>query len=93
MTIDDFNEIIGARLSAGDVHTLAGLVFTTLGRKPAPGEHVEIDGAKLTSKRWTALAFRPSRCRCLDRRRQTDQPNLTEAGLQRIAWLALVSQI
>lgn len=57
LTIDDFNETYGTGLPEEDVHTLAGLVFTTVGRLPRRGEKVtaadvtleveELDGARI----------------------------------------------
>jgi len=48
MTIDDFNETVGTQLPKDDARTLAGLVFHELGRRPDPGDVVEIDGVRLT---------------------------------------------
>jgi putative hemolysin len=58
MTVDDFNEMTGNALPQDGAHTLAGLVFDTLGRRPEPGERVvvgalelavrEVDGARIT---------------------------------------------
>ncbi len=57
LTIDDFNETFATRLPEEDAHTLAGLVFTSLGRLPTRGEQVtaedvtleveELDGARI----------------------------------------------
>lgn len=56
-TIDDFNETYGTALPEEDAHTLAGLVFTAIGRLPHRGEKVtsedvlleveELDGARI----------------------------------------------
>jgi len=48
MTIDDFNETVGTQLPKDDARTLAGLVFHELGRRPNPGDAVELDGVRLT---------------------------------------------
>jgi putative hemolysin len=48
MTIDDFNEELGTELPQNGPHTMAGLVFHMLGRRPQPGESVEVDGVELT---------------------------------------------
>ena len=58
LTIDDFNETVGTALPQRGARTLAGLVFTRLGRRPAVGDTVdvgdvhvrvvEIDGARIT---------------------------------------------
>jgi len=42
MTIDDFNESVGAELPQEGVRTMAGLVFGALGHRPAPGESVAV---------------------------------------------------
>ena len=47
MTIDDFNEEVGTALPQEGPRTLAGLVFDALGRRPRPGDEVEIDGTAL----------------------------------------------
>jgi putative hemolysin len=44
MTIDDANEELGLRLPQHGPRTLAGLVFDQLGRRPEPGNTVEVDG-------------------------------------------------
>jgi putative hemolysin len=48
MTIDDFNETVGTGLPKDDARTMAGLVFHELGRRPRPGDGVEVDGVRLT---------------------------------------------
>jgi CBS domain containing-hemolysin-like protein len=45
MTIDDFNEEVGATLPQRGPRTLAGLTFDALGRRPEPGDEVKVDGA------------------------------------------------
>ena len=47
MTVDDFNEMLTVDLPADGPHTIAGLVFTALGRKPEPGDHAAVAGARL----------------------------------------------
>ena len=47
MTIDDFNEEVGTALPQDGPRTLAGLVFDALGRRPAPGDEVALDGTTL----------------------------------------------
>jgi putative hemolysin len=48
MTIDDFNETAGTDLPKDDARTMAGLVFHELGRRPHPGDAVDVDGVRLT---------------------------------------------
>jgi putative hemolysin len=47
MTIDDFNESVGASLPQRGPRTLAGLAFDALGRRPRPGDAVSVDGVRL----------------------------------------------
>jgi putative hemolysin len=47
MTIDDFNEAVGTSLPQDHARTMAGLVFSALGRRPVPGDAVVVDGARL----------------------------------------------
>jgi putative hemolysin len=47
LTIDDANEALGTRLPQRGPRTLAGLVFDALGRRPVPGDTVELDGVRL----------------------------------------------
>ena len=42
ITIDDFNEAVGTHLPQDGPRTLAGLVFDALGRRPEPGDEVEL---------------------------------------------------
>jgi putative hemolysin len=42
LTIDDFNEEMGTSLPQDDARTLAGLVFNRLGRRPKPGDEVQV---------------------------------------------------
>ncbi len=45
--IDDFNERFETSLEVEDYHTMAGLVFGELGRAPAVGDEVAVDGLLL----------------------------------------------
>jgi putative hemolysin len=47
LTIDDANEALGTRLPQRGPRTLAGLTFEELGRRPVPGDSVELDGVRL----------------------------------------------
>jgi putative hemolysin len=47
-TIDDFNELFGTGLEQDGYHTMAGLVFGTLGRAPEVQDSVVVDGVRLT---------------------------------------------
>jgi putative hemolysin len=47
MTIDDANEELGIQLPQRGPRTLAGLTFDALGRRPARGDAIELDGVRL----------------------------------------------
>ena len=55
MTIDDFNEAVGTALPQEGAHTMAGLLFDALGRRPEPGDTVTIDGVRLVVERVDGL--------------------------------------
>jgi putative hemolysin len=55
MTVDDFNQSVGTTLPQDEAHTLAGLVFAALGRRPAPGDTVTVDGVTLVVERVDGL--------------------------------------
>jgi putative hemolysin len=55
MTVDDFNESVGTALPQDEAHTLAGPVFAALGRRPAPGDTVTVDGVTLVVERVDGL--------------------------------------
>jgi magnesium and cobalt exporter, CNNM family len=48
MTIDDFNETVGTQLPKDDARTMAGLVFHELGRRPSPGDAVDVGDVRMT---------------------------------------------
>lgn len=47
MELTDFNEIFVSELSAQDVHTIGGFIFTRLGRMPRKGEVVGLEGLEI----------------------------------------------
>ncbi|HET6550645.1 MAG TPA: hemolysin family protein [Solirubrobacter sp.] len=47
MTIDDFNETVGAELPQQGPRTLAGLAFDALGRRPVAGDVARVAGGEL----------------------------------------------
>jgi CBS domain containing-hemolysin-like protein len=51
LRIDDLEEMLDADLSSDDYETVAGLIFTTLGRVPKAGETVTKNGYKFTVER------------------------------------------
>jgi putative hemolysin len=63
LTIDDFNETMGTSLPQDHARTLAGLVFNGLGRRPRPGDELQVGDVVLTveqtdSARITRLLVR-----------------------------------
>jgi putative hemolysin len=63
MPVDDFNEATGAHLPQDGPRTLAGLVFEALGRRPAPGDTLDLGGvgvrvAEVDGLRITGLELR-----------------------------------
>ena len=48
MTIDDFNETTGTRLPHDATRSMAGLVFTALGRRPEQGDTVTLGAVRLS---------------------------------------------
>jgi len=47
MELAHFNQIFSSGLSAQDVHTIAGFVFTRLGRMPRKGEVIRFEGLEI----------------------------------------------
>jgi CBS domain containing-hemolysin-like protein len=70
--VDDLNELLGAELPEEGWDTVGGLVFGTLGRVPAVGESVELEGSRSPSStsraggsaRSTSPPATPRRPRC-----------------------------
>jgi len=62
--LGDFNEIMGSRLSKETADTLAGFIYGEIGRVPAGGETVDVDGLHLTVEQVTGRRIRKVRaCR------------------------------
>ncbi len=51
MALDEVNDLIHGKLPEGDWDTIGGLFLSELGRLPAEGESVEVDGWQLTAQR------------------------------------------
>lgn len=45
--LDRIEELFGARLGNGEYDTVAGLIFSALGRIPSPGEKLEVNGIRI----------------------------------------------
>jgi CBS domain containing-hemolysin-like protein len=62
--LGDFNEIMGSNLSKETADTLAGFIYGEIGRVPAGGETVAVDGLNLTVEQVTGRRIRKVRaCR------------------------------
>jgi len=55
MTIDDFNEAVGTQLPQDVVRTMAGLVFSALGRRPSPEDTVTVGSTRLTVEQMDGM--------------------------------------
>ncbi|HUY64909.1 MAG TPA: hemolysin family protein [Acidimicrobiales bacterium] len=51
LSVDELDDLFGTRLPDGDWDTVGGLLFNVLGRIPAQGESVEVDGLRLVAER------------------------------------------
>ncbi len=65
MAIDEVNELVGASLPDEDWDTLGGLVFSTLGHVPTPGEELELDQWHFTAEEVEGRRVRLVRVRAL----------------------------
>jgi CBS domain containing-hemolysin-like protein len=64
ISLDDFNEVMGSHLSTESAETLGGFIYSEMGRIPAGGESVEVDGLKLTVEQVSGRRIRKVRaCR------------------------------
>jgi putative hemolysin len=66
MSIDDANETLGTRLPQRGPRTLAGLVFDELGRRPVPGDTIELEGVRLQVDEMDGLRITRLRMTMLD---------------------------
>ncbi len=61
LSLDDVNEVMGSQLPKDAGDTLAGLIFSLVGRVPALGEMVEAGGLRLTVEQVTGRRIRKVR--------------------------------
>lgn len=47
VTLDELSRLLGVSIERDDVSTVGGLVYSTLGRVPRPGEELRIDGYRV----------------------------------------------
>jgi CBS domain containing-hemolysin-like protein len=51
MPVDELGELLGVELPQEEWDTVGGLMMGLLGRLPAQGEHVELEGMRFTAER------------------------------------------
>ena len=61
VSLDDLNELLGLELASEEVDTVGGFVYHQLGRMPAPGDEIRVDG--LTMRVLSVLGRRIKRIR------------------------------
>ncbi len=54
LPVDDLNEMLDTDFDAGDVETVGGLVYSTLGRIPRPGDQVSLGSFTFTVEKVRA---------------------------------------
>jgi putative hemolysin len=59
--LDDFNEVMGTHLEKEEADTLAGFIYSQMGRVPAGGEQVALDGLVLTVEQVSGRRIRKVR--------------------------------
>jgi putative hemolysin len=59
--LDDFNEVMGTHLEKDEADTLAGFIYSQIGRVPAGGEQVALDGLILTVEQVSGRRIRKVR--------------------------------
>lgn len=61
--LDDFNEIISSNLPTDEADTLAGFIYSRIGRVPSNGESVMVDNLLLTVEQVTGRRIRKVRAK------------------------------
>jgi Mg2+/Co2+ transporter CorC len=56
--LDDFNQVMASHISKDTAETLGGLIYALIGRVPAEGETVEVDGLTLRVEQVTGRRIR-----------------------------------
>jgi len=59
--LDDFNDVMGTHLEKDDADTLAGFIYSQIGRVPAGGEQVALEGLTLTVEQVSGRRIRKVR--------------------------------
>ncbi len=63
--LDDFNDIMGTQLPNSEADTLSGLIYSRIGRVPAAGDHMQIEGLQLTVEQVSGQRIRKVRAQRL----------------------------
>lgn len=63
--LDDFNEIMGTQLPNSEADTLSGLIYSRIGRVPAAGDYIQIEGLQLTVEQVSGQRIRKVRAQRL----------------------------
>jgi len=59
--LDDFNELMDSRLPVDEADTLGGFIYGQIGRVPASGESLQVEGLLLTVEQVTGRRIRKVR--------------------------------
>ncbi|MCC6148097.1 MAG: HlyC/CorC family transporter [Anaerolineaceae bacterium] len=73
--LDDFNEIIGTRLTKDVADTLGGFIYGQIGRVPVGGEHVQVENWELTVEQVIGRRIRLVRARRQDENEELEGIN------------------
>ena len=63
--LGDFNEIMGTDLPKSEADTLAGLIYSRIGRVPTAGDKIQVDNLQLTVEQVSGQRIRKVRARRL----------------------------
>lgn len=63
VTLDDFNEVMESSLPTDEADTLAGFIYSSIGRVPAGGETIQIAGLELKVEQVSGRRIRKVRAR------------------------------
>ena len=64
LNIDDLADALGVAITAEDVDSVGGLIFSTLGRVPVVGDEVEVGPCRLTAVEVEGRRVRSVRVSC-----------------------------
>lgn len=76
--LDDFNEIMGTALPKNEAESLSGLIYSRIGRVPAPGDQVRIGNLNMTVEQVSGQRIRKVRAALMP----SDADHAEEASIQ-----------